>query len=334
MSKIRINESDNPPNKVTLSGDSTVVKVTDNTETYVIKVGANQGPQGAQGAMGNTGATGSFSEYVGSFNGSTGALEGVSSFNGSTGAVEGVASVNGSTGSVSNVALTTGATFSGIAVFGATAEFDGNILVAEDKVIQIGGDTEKLIFNGGSSRIDIVAGNIIVGSGAGSALLNSAGDGDTVIRYENDKISFEAGGTTNIEFTGTAGITFGSNIDVNDYEIKGAELKDYSETVFANGNISGAVSIDMAMGNVQTAKCSTGSCTIAFSNPPLDGIAGSVTLILEDGGTGSGVVWHSSVAWPGGTAPTLTSPGMDVLSFLTPNAGVTYYGFVGGINFS
>ena len=308
MSKIRINESDNPPNKVTLSGDSTVVKVTDNTETYTIKVGANQGPQGAQGAVGATGATGSFNEYV--------------------------ASVNGSTGSVSNVALTTGATFSGIAVFGATAEFDGNILVAEDKVIQIGGDTEKLIFNGGSSRIDIVAGNIIVGSGGGAGVLNSAGDGDTLIRYENDKISFEAGGTTNIEFTGTAGITFGSNIDVNDYEIKGAELKDYSETVFANGNISGAVSIDMAMGNVQTAKCSTGSCTIAFSNPPLDGIAGSVTLILEDGGTGSGVVWHSSVAWPGGTAPTLTSPGMDVLSFLTPNAGVTYYGFVGGINFS
>jgi hypothetical protein len=31
--------------------------------------------------------------------------------------------------------------------------------------------------------------------------------------------------------------------------------------------------------------------------------------------------------------PTLSTTGIDVISFITPDAGTTIYGFVGGLNF-
>jgi hypothetical protein len=77
------------------------------------------GPQGNIGPQGNTGPTGAIpTDYVSSFNGKTGAIEGVSfisgstgiSLSGSTGSVNiintGVLSVNGSTGAITNVART------------------------------------------------------------------------------------------------------------------------------------------------------------------------------------------------------------------------------------
>jgi hypothetical protein len=77
------------------------------------------GPQGSVGPQGNTGATGAIpTDYVYSFNGKTGAIQGVCfisgstgiSVSGSTGSVSiintGVLSVNGSTGAITNVART------------------------------------------------------------------------------------------------------------------------------------------------------------------------------------------------------------------------------------
>ena len=46
------------------------------------------------------------------------------------------------------------------------------------------------------------------------------------------------------------------------------------------------------------------------------------------------VAWHSSVQWTGGSAPTLSTSGTDILSFTTLDGGTTWYGFVGGIGFA
>ena len=306
MSKIRINESDNPPNKVTVSGDSTVVKVTDTTETFTIKVGADQGPQGTQGEQGvqgdqgNVGATGA-TGAVGA-TGATGAVgatgsfnEYVASFNGATGAIEGVASVNGSTGAVSNVALTTGATFSGQVTFQEPVIIDDNFLYINGAMVH-------------------------------------GGDSDTKMTFGTDSITFRAGGQNYMIIDHSS-----ESVNFNDKEVEKPEFKDYSESVHANGTISGSTyGFDFTNGNVQTATIGTGGIIVSFLNPAgVVGSAASMTLILENGGTATGISWgSSSVQWPGGTAPSLSSPGMDVLSFLTPNQGATYYGFVGGINFS
>jgi hypothetical protein len=66
------------------------------------------GPTGADGATGSPGAP--ITQYVSSFNGRTGAVQGVSSFNGLTGAVQGVASFNGLTGAVQGVSSFNGLT--------------------------------------------------------------------------------------------------------------------------------------------------------------------------------------------------------------------------------
>jgi len=77
-----------------------------------------QGIQGIQGPTGATGATGATGEQgiqgiqgIQGPTGATGAIptDYVSSFNGGTGAVEGVSSVNGSTGAITNVAFTNAA---------------------------------------------------------------------------------------------------------------------------------------------------------------------------------------------------------------------------------
>ena len=72
---------------------------------------------------------------------------------------------------------------------------------------------------------------------------------------------------------------------------------------------------------------------INFSNEPPAGTAGTMTIILVNGGS-STVTWESAVKWPGGVSPTLSSLGTDILSFVTTDGGSTIYGFVGGLNFS
>ncbi|MDP6770905.1 MAG: hypothetical protein QF704_09445, partial [Anaerolineales bacterium] len=104
-------------------------------------------------------------------------------------------------------------------------------------------------------------------------------------------------------------------------------------TVSVVGNITGNTNFDFESGNVQTATVVSGTPTLGFSNPPATGSSGSITIILTNGGA-STVTWDSSVKWPGGKVPALTSSGVDILSFMTIDAGATIYGFVGGINFS
>jgi hypothetical protein len=50
-------------------------------------------------------------------------------------------------------------------------------------------------------------------------------------------------------------------------------------------------------------------------------------------GTGM-TAWGGNIKWPGGIKPVLSSSGIDVVSFVTPDAGSTIYGFVGGLNFT
>ena len=109
-----------------------------------------------------------------------------------------------------------------------------------------------------------------------------------------------------------------------DYVVGRPELKDYSETVNARGSISGAQTIDLELGNVVTMTIA-GATVFTFSNPSPTGRACSMTWEVTNGGAGA-ITWPSSVKWPGGTVPTLTTSGVDILTFVTVNAGTTYRG--------
>jgi len=123
-----------------------------------------------------------------------------------------------------------------------------------------------------------------------------------------------------------------NRIDLENLPLIQATMKDYGETVNAIGSIGGgAQTIDITLGNVVTGTVDTSETTFTFSNPPASGTAGSFTLILTNGGSQT-VNWPAAVDWAGGTAPSLTASGVDVITFLTTDGGTTWLGFAAGLD--
>lgn len=93
-------------------------------------------------------------------------------------------------------------------------------------------------------------------------------------------------------------------------------------------NAIAASAIDMNLGNYFS-KTISGTTTFTVSNVPTTGTAVSFILDLTNGGSAT-VNWWSGMKWAGGTAPTLTSSGRDVLGFYTWDGGTTWTGLVLG----
>ena len=122
-----------------------------------------------------------------------------------------------------------------------------------------------------------------------------------------------------------AGGTISGTITCADETITGPMLKDYSETKAAMA----AHAVDVSLGNVQTYTLS-GTQTLTFTNPVGTGNSSSFTLIVTNGGSAT-LNWPTSVDWAAATAPTLTSSGIDVLTFTTIDGGTIWYGFAAGL---
>lgn len=90
----------------------------------------------------------------------------------------------------------------------------------------------------------------------------------------------------------------------------------------------GASNIDTTLGNYFS-KTIGGTTTFTVSNVPVSGTAASFILDLINGGSAT-VNWWTGVKWAGGTAPTLTAAGRDVLGFFTYDGGTTWTGLVLG----
>lgn len=109
---------------------------------------------------------------------------------------------------------------------------------------------------------------------------------------------------------------------------------DSSQTLFQyEMAASGAASetIDCQDGNVHLCTVSSYGMGFTFSNPPASGSAGSFVLELTNGGSGT-VTWPASIDWEGGTAPTLTAAGTDILVFYTRDGGTTWHGIVSSLD--
>ncbi len=128
-----------------------------------------------------------------------------------------------------------------------------------------------------------------------------------------------------------AGATLSGAVDGGAQVISNPVVKDYGETVNAIGATGGGTQdIDLEDGNVVTATVTASANTFTFSNPSTSGVSCSFTLILTNGGSQT-VNWPGSVDWAAATAPTLTTSGVDVLTFMTVDAGTIWYGFAGGL---
>ena len=129
-----------------------------------------------------------------------------------------------------------------------------------------------------------------------------------------------------------AGATLSGAVDGGAQVISNPVVKDYGETVNIIGATGGGTQdIDITAGNVVTATVDTSANTFTFSNPSVSGVSCSFTLILTNGGSQT-VNWPAAVDWAAATAPTLTTTGVDVLTFMTVDAGAIWYGFAGGLD--
>ena len=90
----------------------------------------------------------------------------------------------------------------------------------------------------------------------------------------------------------------------------------------------GANAIDLATGNFFS-KTISGATTFTVSNVPATGTAATFILDLTNGGSAA-ITWFAGVKWAGGTAPTLTASGRDVLGFFTHDGGTTWTGLLMG----
>ena len=94
--------------------------------------------------------------------------------------------------------------------------------------------------------------------------------------------------------------------------------------------VSGTVTIDVSSGNCFSTTIA-GATTFAISGMPVAVTTGLVSFILDlTNGGSSTITWWSNMKWVGGTAPTLTASGRDVLGFFTRDNGTTWTGLVMG----
>src|SRR3989344_4083159 len=102
-----------------------------------------------------------------------------------------------------------------------------------------------------------------------------------------------------------------ARVSMEDGRVDRAFLKDYGDLTVGGGsgtNAGASYTVDLEGGNSFNLILNAADCTFTFSNPFSSGTVTTFSLILNQDSTGGRTVtWPSSVIWPGGTTPTLSS---------------------------
>lgn len=215
---------------------------------------------------------------------------------------------------------------------GKFVTFDGAYIANLTAAVTLGsGWYGWVIADGGDVTVDPNGSEQING---GNTLTVSDGNAVLVICTGTAFVAIEVKTANLALYLPLAGGTMSGTLAMADQKITRPQIEDYAETVNAIGDFGGGTQdIDLESGNVVSATVSTSAVTFTFSNPPATGKAGSFTLELTNGGSQT-VNWPASVKWELGIEPTLTSSGIDILTFQTRDGGTTWFGFVGGLAFS
>jgi hypothetical protein len=197
-----------------------------------------------------------------------------------------------------------------------------------------------LVYNNGTDVVTAV--DYIPSLALGTALpITSGGTGSTSTTFVN--LATNVTGTLPVANGGTGITSFGTgvatwlgtpssaNLAAALTDETGSGLAVFSTTPTITGlrEKSTAVSasdIDLSAGNYFT-KTISGTTTFTVSNVASSGDVAAFILVLTNGGAYT-VNYFSGVTWAGGTAPTLTASGVDVLGFFTINGGTTWRGLV------
>jgi hypothetical protein len=152
----------------------------------------------------------------------------------------------------------------------------------------------------------------------------------TKINTDLDTIDalFDAGPLLKVAKGGTGVSTStgsGANVLGTSPTINNPTVTNYVESVVSIGNSGTSQTLSLTNGTVQTVTM-TGNCTFTM---PTNTAGKSFVLIAVQDGTGSRTATFTSVKWPAGTAPTLTTTattGRDIFTFFAD--GTNWYGTV------
>ena len=177
-----------------------------------------------------------------------------------------------------------------------------------------GGAAISVISSGAAENLTLDAkgtGTITIGgTSTGAITLTRATTMSNALTY--------GGVTLTNAVTGTGKMVLDTSPTVNN-----PTVTNYVESVVAIGNSSTSQTLSLTNGTVQTVTL-TGNCT--FTMPTATAGKSFILIIVQDS-TGGRTATFTSVKWPGGTAPTITttaSTGRDIISFFAD--GTNWYG--------
>ena len=112
-------------------------------------------------------------------------------------------------------------------------------------------------------------------------------------------------------------------------------LSTYTENKVGISLSANQMNINMNLGSYFSVSLNMAVTSFNISNVPSSGRVASFTLETIGNNIKYGMLWGSNKLWTDGLSatPTWTSNKKDIYSFLTYDAGTTWYSFIGGQNF-
>lgn len=173
----------------------------------------------------------------------------------------------------------------------------------------------SVVSSGSNAVITVVPGTTAMCTCIGTSLTTAA--------------DWESGITDFSTITGTGDAVLGTSPTITTAALTNPTVTNYVETPYS-ANSSTAITLALTNGTVQIITL-TGNATITM---PTAVSGKSFIMFLKQDATGSRTVTWSTVAWPGGTAPTITSTAskQDIYSFFSD--GSKWYGVTVGQNYT
>jgi len=209
----------------------------------------------------------------------------------------------------------------------------------EGNIIYRAGGTDVPVTDGGTGASTLTDGGVLLGSGTGAITAMSVlADSEMIVGDGTADPVAESGATLRTSIgLGTFAVeninavpaqTLAGAVTGADQTVSAINLKDYGEVTNAIGATGGGTQdIDLTLGNNVVATVDTSANTFTFSSPTASDELSGFTLFLTNGGSQT-VNWPATVDWAGGTAPTLTTSGIDILVFITTDGGTIWHGMV------
>jgi hypothetical protein len=177
--------------------------------------------------------------------------------------------------------------------------------------------------------------NTITGADC-AAILSGA---NNAVTHNNTQIIGSGITSQAIDTTYVNNLTASSNGTLIDGSVNAGTVDSavFIEKVTTPSSSSNVLTLDLANSNVFEVTLTENVTTLNLNNAPASGKTGNITLILKQDGVGSHTfAWPASVKWASGLVPSLTTTAsaVDILTLTTSDNGTTWYGFLGGADFS